>query len=74
MGVRSKSMTGDGADPGAKLNWEATVRAGQRLTTQERNAGKAYDVIQAGEEVTVTYRGDDFTAIIEKGTVTPEYA
>lgn len=64
----------DGADPSVTLQWEETVSAGQRVTIQERNATETYDVMQPGETMTVIYRGDDFTPVIQRETVAPEAA
>ncbi|WP_246986052.1 type IV pilin [Halorientalis marina] len=64
----------DGSDPGVVLEWEAEVRAGQRLVVQERNATKAADVIQPGDRVVVVWRGEETSAIITESTVAPEYA
>lgn len=36
---------------------------------QERDAPKAVDVIEPGEEITVLYRGDGFTTILAEETV-----
>lgn len=64
---------GDGADPSVVLEWEEEVQAGQRLVIQERNSpGKSYNVLQPGEEIVVIYRGDDFTAVVDRATVAPD--
>jgi hypothetical protein len=63
---------GDGADRGVRLQWEETVQAGQSLVIQERNHPRAYNVLQPGEEIVVIYRGDDFTAVVDRATVAPD--
>jgi len=62
---------GDGADPSVRLQWEENVTAGQQVTIQERNATRAYDVMQAGEIIRVIYRGENFSAVIQRETVAP---
>lgn len=65
---------GDGADPSVTLQWEENVSAGQQVVIQERNNGTTYDVMQPGETITVSYRGDGFTTVIHRETVAPEAA
>lgn len=63
---------GDGSDPGVVLEWSENVSAGEQIVIQERNATKAYDVIQPGEPIRIIYRGEDFTAILAEETVAAE--
>jgi hypothetical protein len=65
---------GDGADPGVVFEWEEDVTAGQRLTIQERNDTRSYDVMEAGDSIEVIYRGDGFTSLVAEGTVGPDHA
>ncbi|WP_324760806.1 type IV pilin [Haloarcula sp. GH36] len=62
---------GDGSDPGVVNEWEENVTAGQRLVIQERNAPKAVDVLEPCDPITVIWRGQEATAIIDEGTVAP---
>lgn len=62
---------GDGSDSGVVLEWTEEVEAGQSIVIQERNATKAYDVIQPGEKITITYEGDGFSAVLAEETVAP---
>jgi FlaG/FlaF family flagellin (archaellin) len=65
---------GDGTDPGVVLEWEDNVSAGQTIVIQERNAGNAYDVMDAGDPIKIIYRGEDFSAIIARATAGPKAA
>ena len=62
----------DGSDRGVGLEWAEDVNAGERIVIQERNAAKAVDVIQPGDEITVVYRGEEFTAILAQETIPEE--
>jgi len=64
----------DGSDSGVVLEWAQEVEAGQSIVIQERNATKAYDVIQPGERITITYEGDGFSAVLADETVAPQVA
>jgi len=65
---------GDGSDPGVAIEWESEVQAGQQLVIQERNANQAYDVMSAGETISVVWRDGEATATIAEATVGPEAA
>lgn len=65
---------GDGSDSGVVLEWAEEVQAGQRIVIQERNHPNAYDVMEPGESITVVYRGEGFSAIVDEATVAPEAA
>ena len=64
----------DGSDPSVVLEWESEVQAGQQLVIQERNASRAYDVMSAGETMSVIWRDGETTAVIATATVGPEAA
>jgi len=65
---------GDGSDSGVVLQWANNVTAGQTIVIQERNAARAYDVMDAGETVKIVYSGTDFSAIIARETAGPQTA
>lgn len=59
----------DGSDPGVVVEWEENVSAGQSLVIQERNHPNTYDVMDAGDPITIIYRGDGFSAVLAEETV-----
>ncbi|SDJ93296.1 Protein of unknown function [Halovenus aranensis] len=63
---------GDGADPSVVFEWEDEVSAGQRLTIQERNDTRSYDVIEPGDSIRVVYQREGFTSVIAEETIAPE--
>lgn len=65
---------GDGSDSDVVLEWAEEVEAGQSIVIQERDATKAYDVIQPGEKITIIYEGDGFSAVLAEDTVASRVA
>jgi hypothetical protein len=59
----------DGDSRNVVNQWGSTVEAGDRLVLQERNATRAYDVIQPGETVRVIWVTDDETYVIVETTI-----